>query len=90
LVFGLKPEYARFVAVAGADDERPGSMVFEIGFDGKRAAVSPLIRPRERWHFDVAIPQSASRIYLKCLDGGNGTANDHGDWINAGFRRKGK
>jgi hypothetical protein len=97
LVYELKPEYDRFVALAGDDEQilsinngsnlaRYPSVVFKIFIDGKLMAQSPMMRMSEGpWRFDVKIPQNSKRISLVADDGGNGNKEDLADWVDAGF-----
>ncbi|MBN2449976.1 MAG: sulfatase-like hydrolase/transferase [Lentisphaeria bacterium] len=85
LVFALKPDFERFVACVGPDDERPGSMVFQVLLDGREVASSPLLTPRRHHGFDIPIPPGSREIRLRVTDGGNGSGSDHGDWVDAGF-----
>jgi len=100
LIYELKPEYDRFVALAGADEgilsvnngsnlAMHPSMVFKIFIDGKPMAESPVMRMSEGpWRFDVRIPEHSKMISLVVTDAGNGNKEDLGDWINAGFLLK--
>lgn len=95
--YELKPEYGRFVALAGADDQihadrhganlgRYPSVVFRVRVDGRELAVSPVMRPGEpAWRFDVALPAGARRLSLITTDAGDGNREDLGDWVEAGF-----
>ncbi|MGA2502153.1 MAG: NPCBM/NEW2 domain-containing protein [Tepidisphaeraceae bacterium] len=95
LVYEVKPEYRRFVAVAGIDDEKKdsvASVVFKViaEMDGqtKELAASPKLRAQRqpaRWHFDVAIPGQCKRLRLVVEDAGDGINSDHADWVDAGF-----
>ena len=95
LVYEVKPEYRRFVAVAGIDDEVTGSpasvqfkVIAEVGDDKVQIASSPRLRakqPLTKWHFDVAIPERCTRLRLVVEDAGDGISNDHADWVDAGF-----
>lgn len=95
LVYDVKAEYRRFVAVAGIDDEvknSPASVVFKIVAESGDAKVTLASSPRLRasrsqteWHFDVAIPEHCKRIRLVVEDAGDGISNDHADWVDAGF-----
>ncbi len=94
-VYARDPSWTRFVAVVGIDEsQRPqhqSSVLFSVAVeaaDGRRVlAVSPVLRfgQRERWHFDVALPQDAERIVLLCESAGDGNKSDHGNWCDAGF-----
>lgn len=97
LVYDLKPEYVRFVGVAGADENlvqisngsnlaRYPSVVFKIFIDGREAASSPVMRVLSlAWRFDVPIPSGAKRISLVAMDAGDGSREDFADWADAGF-----
>jgi hypothetical protein len=97
LVYELKPEYERFVALAGVDeyilDTNLGSnlamhpsVVFKLFIDGKPMGSSPVMRiAEEPWRFDVKIPAGARRISLVAADAGNGNKEDFANWVNAGF-----
>jgi hypothetical protein len=97
LMYELKPEYQRFVALAGADEHlidssygsnlaKYPSVVFKVFIDGREAAASPVMRILSpAWRFDVPIPAGARMISLAVLDAGDGTREDFADWANAGF-----
>lgn len=97
LVYELKPEYRRFVALAGVDENlvrisngsnlaKYPSIVFKIFIDGKEAASSPVMRMQSlAWRFDVEIPKNARKISLVAMDAGDGSREDFADWVNAGF-----
>jgi hypothetical protein len=95
--YALKPEFRRFVALAGADENllevsngsnlaKFPSVVFKVLIDGREAAVSPVMRVKtSAWHFDVPIPEGARRISLVAMDAGDGSREDFADWAEAGF-----
>jgi hypothetical protein len=97
LMYEIKPEYQRFVALAGADENllsvsngsnlaKYPSVVFKVFIDGKEAAASPVTRVLSpAWRFDVAIPDGAKMISLAVKDAGDGSREDFADWANAGF-----
>ena len=97
LVYELKPEYKRFVALAGADENLIGvsngsnlakypSVVFKVFIDGKEAVASPVMRTQTlAWRFNVEIPTGAKTISLVTMDAGDGSREDFADWANAGF-----
>ena len=97
VVYEVRPEYRRFVAVAGADENlleasngsnlgRFPSVVFKVLIDGREAAASPVMRVKSAaWHFDVPIPSGARRISLVAMDAGDGSREDFADWAEAGF-----
>lgn len=98
--YELKPEYNRFVAKAGIDDNMLDnlkgchlvmhcSVVFRIFIDGAMIAESPVMRiSQEPWRFDVKIPEGSRFINLVCMDAGSRTMLDLGDWVDAGFCTK--
>ena len=100
LIYDLKPEYARFVALAGMDDHildvsngsnlaMHPSAIFRVFIDGKLAAESPVMRATEpAWRFDVPIPQGSRIISLAATDAGNGNKEDLANWVNCGFVTK--
>jgi nicotinamidase-related amidase len=81
VVYNLQPEYERFVAVAGLDDEILGEddgrfrvcyprVVFEVIVDGKLLAKSPPMRAQYvPWAFDVRIPEGSHQLMLVVTDG---------------------
>jgi hypothetical protein len=97
LMYEIKPEYKRFVALAGADENlisishgsnlaKYPSVVFKVFIDGKAAATSPVMRVLSpAWRFDVELPEGARRISLVAMDAGDGSREDFADWANAGF-----
>ena len=101
LRYKLEPEYDRFVALAGVDDNMlsvnyarflamHASVVFKVFIDGRCAAESPVMRmSQEPWRFDVKIPDGARQINLVATDAGSRSACDLGNWADAGFVRKG-
>lgn len=80
LVYTLKPEYERFVASAGLDDEIVGNdmgilrasfagVVFRVYVDDKLLAESPMIRVQYvPWRFDVEIPKGSRELRLVVAD----------------------
>ena len=96
ITYPLKPEYRRFVAVAGLDDsqrhQKSGSVEFIVRIVREdrtttEAARSPklLWNKAGRWHFDIPIPTGARAIQLVVEDAGDGIRCDLADWANAGF-----
>jgi nicotinamidase-related amidase len=95
--YEIKPEYKRFVALAGVDDnllsQHNGrflamhcSVIFKISIDGKIVAESPVMRiSQEPWRFDIEIPQGSRRINISCTDAGSRNILDYGNWVDAGF-----
>jgi len=97
LRFDVKPEWSRFVALAGADDNMLDhelgrsiamytSVVFKVYIDGRLAAESPATRISQApWRFDVPIPSGSRQIVLVCDDAGSRSPYDLGNWVEAGF-----
>ena len=97
LLYELKPEYDRFVALAGVDehilDVNNGSnlamhpsVIFRVFIDGEMIAQSPVMRiSEEPWRFDVRIPPRHRLISLVAMAGGNGNKEDLANWVNCGF-----
>jgi nicotinamidase-related amidase len=95
--YAIKPEYRRFVALAGIDDnlleEDNGrfiaihsSVIFKIFIDGKQVAESPvMLISQEPWRFDVEIPSGSRNLNIVCMDAGSRNILDYGNWVNAGF-----
>ncbi len=97
LVYAVQPQYRRFVAQAGVDENLAGmnhgsnlakypSVVFKVFLDGREAAVSPVMRIlMPAWRFDVPIPEGTKRVSLVAMDAGDGHYEDFADWVDAGF-----
>lgn len=97
LAYEIKPEYRRFVGLAGADENliaisngsnlaKYPSIVFKIFIDGKEASASPVMRVLSpAWRFDVEIPAGARMLSVVAMDAGDGSREDFADWANAGF-----
>ncbi|MDR1493411.1 MAG: isochorismatase family protein [Planctomycetaceae bacterium] len=95
--YELKPEYKRFVALAGVDENllsqnngcffaMHSSVVFKIFIDGKLVSESPAMRiSQEPWRFDVEIPEGSRRLSMSCTDAGSRHLLDYGNWLDAGF-----
>lgn len=97
LMYEVKPEYRRFVGLAGADENlalvnhgsnlaKYPSVVFKVFIDGKEAGASPIMRILSpAWRFDVPNPEGSKFITLVAMDAGDGNREDFADWANAGF-----
>ena len=97
VVYALRPDFERFVALAGIDDairdRQMGreqamhqSIVCRVFLDGSLAAESPVMRiSQEPWRFNVPIPKGARTLSLAVTDAGDGNRCDLADWVNAGF-----
>jgi hypothetical protein len=97
LMYELKPEFRRFVALSGVDEHvlevsngsnvaKYPSVVFKVFIDGREAASSPVMRIAEQpWRFDVPIPEGSRTISLVATDAGDGNREDLANWVDAGF-----
>jgi len=97
VTYELRPEYQRFVGLAGADENlvaisngsnlaKYPSVKFKVFIDGQEAAASPVMRVLSpAWRFDVAVPAGARRISLIAMDAGDGSREDFANWAEAGF-----
>ena len=95
--YELKPEYDRFVALAGVDenhlDKQSGrnlvmhcNVVFRVFIDGKLMAESPAVRiSQPPWRFNVKIPRGSRQISLAVMDQGAHYPLNLGNWVEAGF-----
>ena len=84
LIYDLKPEHRRFVALCGIDEEILGDdlgrmrasyagVVFKVYVDDELAAQSPMMRIQYvPWPFDVEIPKGSRQIKLVVDDGAGG------------------
>jgi hypothetical protein len=95
--FQLKPEFRRFVGLAGVDDNmlnqelgrniaKYPSVIFQVFLDGELAAQSPVMRISQvPWRFDVPIPPGSRQMVLVCDDAGSRSPYDLGNWVEVGF-----
>jgi nicotinamidase-related amidase len=95
--YAIKPEYKRFVALAGVDDNMlaqnnarfigmHNSVVFCVHIDGIKVAESPVMRlSQEPWRFDIPIPEGSRLINIACMDAGTRNILDYGNWVDCGF-----
>ena len=93
----MKPEYDRFVVLAGVDDNMLDmhlgrfvaghpSVVLKVFLDGKLTAESPVMRiSQEPWRFDVKIPAGARQIDVVAVDADSRSPYDLANWVEAGF-----
>jgi hypothetical protein len=100
LRYDSKPEYGRFVALAGVDDNLLDqdlgrsiamypSLLFKVFVDGKLAAKSPIMRISQApWRFDVPLPRGSRQIVLVCEPTGHRDPCQLGDWVDAGIVKK--
>ena len=94
LVYKVRSNYRRFVAIVGADDEKndtpSATVTFEVFADDTSLFKSKVLTPRdEMLGIHVAIPKGAKLVRLVVGDGGDGIGCDHADWANAGFITEG-
>jgi hypothetical protein len=97
VTYEIRPEYQRFVGLAGADENlvsishgsnlaKYPSVVFKVFIDGRETAASPVMRVQSpAWRFDIAIPAGSHRISLVATDAGDGSREDFANWAEAGF-----
>lgn len=96
LLYKIKPEYKRFVALAGIDDQildhdsgmhvaHLPSVVFRIFIDGKLISESPVMRTGRVWRFNIPIAIHNSTISLATMDATDGRFQDIASWVDAGF-----
>ena len=102
IMYELKPEWDRFVALAGIDDNlldvHHGALlagqpraVFKVFIDGKLVAESPVMWiSQEPWRFDVKIPAGGRKINLVAADMENRNVLNLANWTEAGFILKGE
>lgn len=100
LSYELKPEYGRFVGLAGVDEHvvavsngsnlaKYPSVNFKVFIDGREVAASPVMKVLfPAWRFDVAIPEGAKLLTVVAQDAGDGSREDFADWANVGFVRR--
>jgi hypothetical protein len=93
----IKPEWKRFVALAGVDDNLLThylganiaglpEVVFKIFIDGNLTAESPVMRiSQEPWRFDIPIPAESRQIVLVCDEVDDRNPYNLGNWVEAGF-----
>jgi DUF1680 family protein len=88
LIYDIKPEYKRFVATAGIDDETHGLglVTFQAWVDDALKYETPPVRGNnDLWRIDVPIPPGARELKLVLTIAGDDYNYDFGDWADAGF-----
>ncbi len=94
LVYAMKPNYRRFVALVGIDDQQfgHGSVKAEVYLGNHRIHSSPVLRGGDSpWHIDVPLEVPTTKddhhlpLRLVVNDGGDGQDWDLTDWVEAGF-----
>ena len=92
VLYKLKPEYSRFVALVGIDDRDRGggSASFEVYADAEKLFESPsLNKETPPVEINVPIPPRSKRLKL-VTKGARGRRRSQCGWLNAGFLRKDK
>lgn len=82
----VKGQAARFVSMVGIDDVRksgPGSVIFEVWVDGRKAADSGVMRSGAAPKPLSVDIKGAERLALIVGDAGDGTREDDADWGGA-------
>ena len=92
LIYRLRPEYRKFVALVGLDDQVGrfhdvrGSSVVKVYLDDKLVAQTRVLRGAGDWSaLDVEIPRGAGQLRLVVDDAGDGVDFDDLDFVDAGF-----
>jgi len=85
----VPPEYTRFLADVGVDDEikagAPSSVVFKVLGDGVVLYESPILKAAmPPYRVDVGV-ERVHTLTLVVTDASDGTNSDHADWGNARF-----
>jgi putative heme-binding domain-containing protein len=89
LIYAVPAGSRAFVARVGLDDAIPGGAVgFEVRVDGRTEWTSDVLGSGRAARVAIELPPGAERIELIVNDGGNGSANDHAVWGDAGFTRR--
>jgi hypothetical protein len=88
IVFEVLPEFTRFAATIGGDQEvGVQSIIFVVEADGRELYRSPLMgRDSDPVDLDLRL-QGARTLALIVEDGGDGIGADHGNWANARLLR---
>lgn len=86
IVYKIEPEYEKFTACVGVDQETPyGSVVFEVWLDGEKVFSSPQLLNGDP-PLPVIVPVAGKReMKLVVTDGGDNIHYDHADWARSGF-----
>jgi hypothetical protein len=93
IVYKVRSDYRRFVALVGVDDEKDGAgtVAFSVCADNKALVeTGRLSAADEARALNVEIPKGAKVLRLLVGDAGDGNACDHADWANAGFLTEGE
>ena len=96
LVYAVKPEWRRFTAIVGLDDEVKGSdacVTFQViaiipNRNPRTLVTTPPLRSRHasaRTTIDVALPPGTVELRLIVNNADHDTDHGHADWIDAGF-----
>jgi hypothetical protein len=93
LVYALKTEYKRFVALAGVDEQTAnrGSIRVQIHVDDKLVFSTPVLRGGQApCPLNVTLPKGGKELRITIDDAGDGYEYDDADLANAGFVASGK
>jgi len=91
LVYNLDGSWDRLSGHVGMDDEvgNGGSIMFRVYGDGNLLFESPLQNGKSvKQLMDLKI-KGVKQLRLVLLDGGDGSKDDHGDWVDARLIQKG-
>ncbi|AQQ71308.1 Alpha-xylosidase [Limihaloglobus sulfuriphilus] len=93
IIYELKPEYKRFVAAVGVDDNNTGTdyqgeVIFKVYVDDQLLAESPIVAKGQNYIFDIELPCNADEIRLVVNEANEGPNFDHANWVNSGFITK--
>lgn len=82
----LKGAATKFESMVGVDDEKkgsPGSVVFQVYVDGKKAADTGVIHAGDAPKLVSVDLTNAKRLTLRVGDANDGIDSDHADWAGA-------
>jgi hypothetical protein len=97
LLYTIKPEYDRFVGLAGNDEAMFSddwgrekamypSVIFKVFIDGTLVTESPILRIAQGpWRFNIPIPEGCGTISLVVTSVDDDNRYDFANWVNAGF-----
>ena len=88
LVYALKPEYRRFVALVGVDEQTSGrgSIRVKVYVDEKVVFTTPVLRgDQPPCPLNVTLPTGGKELRIVIDDAGDGYGYDDADFANAGF-----
>lgn len=85
VTYNLYKQFAKFACDVAVDDESGsnGSLRFQVFADGKLIFDSGTLTGKNSAKHVEVDTKGVSELKLVTIDGGNGAANDHGDWAGA-------